>query len=883
VNRNQPARARASRRRLAALLVVGGLSAAGFAGIACTSLHAIAVPPVDPEASRLLVEAEALDSLDARGPDAAELRDRARALAERSAAAAPDWIAPRRLLDDLLRGDLRGVEALDAHLRRIETGGEDAGELYLAGRLEGIDGEVRFARAAELDPDLSWSRHGLAISAERRGDYRTAAAHARGAVARARDPWERSFFASSLARILGRAGKREEAAGVLERRLEDPDVFPTDARSLGAQLAEFGLESRDPAARFAAFRRGVDLLSESDLPDGEVETLAETLRAAAGHEAGDLVEISNALAAKRTAVRDRLRAEVLLASSSTPLALGLLERSLPGEGNPEVPAPLMRAARFAAGEFGTAVASWLADLPACVIGADGLPKDEALARVVTLARSLADAPMDAAHAAAWFEFGDALMAAGWFREARALAGALARADFERALALETRAGSGVALLEALDDLIRGADPEALPRLEGTRAERDGEGAAAGGRPPARKKTGPRDLSDLLADAGPIFARAKGLLGGGDPAAIAQEIAASPRISYGVAGEIVHPGPTFSAADERDGLGRAGDPVPGLARAVRAIHRFALVGELSGAGGADGTVLATLLTEHRGGAHLGVAWSGTVAWCEGADVKSRETRRGARISAAALHEGYWLDVDSVRGERAQFAGLAAQFAGPDASARIARALEVSGFLLRSGDDEERAQRERTRIGAVLGEASRVRLAILLDRRAGSGGGPGGAPEAGPLGRLTLDELVAVTATHEEGHLTDRTRFLPLSKHWGAVIGFLFDCGFSPVRIAETLEYRAELVAIAESDDPRISLAQTLDAAEAGGRGPTAHAGGYQELLRDLLGVLDDKLARDPQTFPAIDRSRTLVHQLHRLSPAEVRALALALAAKRGMSH
>jgi hypothetical protein len=230
---------------------------------------------------------------------------------------------------------------------------------------------------------------------------------------------------------------------------------------------------------------------------------------------------------------------------------------------------------------------------------------------------------------------------------------------------------------------------------------------------------------------------------------------------------------------------------------------------------------------------------------------------------------------VRGERAQFAGLSAQFSGPDAAARVERALEVSGFPMRSGDDEDRARRERTRIGAVLGEASRVRLAILRDRRGGA--------EGDPLGRVTLDELAAITATHEEGHLTDRTRYLPLSQHWGAAIGFLFECGFSPVRIAERLEYRAELVALAESDDPRFVLAQTLDAAEVGGRGPTAHAGGYQELLRDVLGVLDEKLANDPRTFPSIDPSRTLVHQLHRLAPAEVRALALALAAKRGLSR
>jgi len=92
-------------------------------------------------------------------------------------------------------------------------------------------------------------------------------------------------------------------------------------------------------------------------------------------------------------------------------------------------------------------------------------------------------------------------------------------------------------------------------------------------------------------------------------------------------------------------------------------------------------------------------------------------------------------------------------------------------------------------------------------------------------------------------------------------------------------RRELVALAESGDPRIPLAQILDAAETGGLGPTAHAGGYQELLRDLLEVLDERITRDPRAFPEIDRGRTLVHQLHRLAPGDVRALARGLAEKR----
>jgi hypothetical protein len=37
----------------------------------------------------------------------------------------------------------------------------------------------------------------------------------------------------------------------------------------------------------------------------------------------------------------------------------------------------------------------------------------------------------------------------------------------------------------------------------------------------------------------------------------------------------------------------------------------------------------------------------VAWCEGPDIESRPGRNGAGVGAAALHEGYWVDLESVR--------------------------------------------------------------------------------------------------------------------------------------------------------------------------------------------------------------------------------------------
>ena len=67
---------------------------------------------------------------------------------------------------------------------------------------------------------------------------------------------------------------------------------------------------------------------------------------------------------------------------------------------------------------------------------------------------------------------------------------------------------------------------------------------------------------------------------------------SPRFDYGPIGELVHPGPTFSEADERAGLGKAGEPVPGLARLCDSIGRFGLFGAMNGSS-PDGTLLLAI--------------------------------------------------------------------------------------------------------------------------------------------------------------------------------------------------------------------------------------------------------------------------------------------------
>ncbi len=853
--------------------------------LACHSRPPVRVDPVGQAAALAMENAQAALRASERPSRAAE-RERAREWAEEALRESPGWVAPRRLLDDLLREDLRGLEALSVHRaalgRRGELSNEEfAAEAYLAGRLEGRDGDERFEQAASIDPALAWAQHGLAFAANTRGDRRGAVALARSALARARDPWERSFFTSSLARFLVGAGARDKALEALAERLSQSDVSRTDRVWLSVEAACIGLEDPELSRRSTSYARGLELLREMDLTEGEVGRLVLRMRVAGSIEDPDAQALVLALAVGQSPARDRARAELMLEAGSAPLAMGLLERALAEEGRPIPAGPLARSARFAAQQFGPAVERWLSELPPRLKSADGMPADARLARVVGAARALQTDGAESARADErvhhrsdeLYELGDALVAAGWFREARSVAVALATVDLDRALHLESRALAGQELIDGLGRLARRMDldrgittPLLSDSIDLARLLRSGEPLSPDDAlEPANKLT---DLRDLLAATGPLFARANVFLGGDtDAKRVSSTLADSARIEYGPVAEIAHPGPWFSAADEREGLGKTGDAVPGLAAEMDRLGRFALFGELAGSGGPDGTILPRLLIEHRSGSHLGVAWSGTIAWCEGADLLSRAARRGAHISAAALHEGYWVDVGAVRAEYAQWEELRRDFSGLDSRARVERVLAERGFTVSTADSAS-ARRERTRTGALLREGARVRLAVLRDR--------GSAKE---LGSVELEEFLQVTATHEEGHLCDRARFLPLSKNLVAVMGFLLDCGFSPAAVGETLEYRAQLVALCDAPDARIPLAQILDAVEDGPGGVTAHAAGYARLLDDLLDVLDRRVSTDADGGLNIDAGRTLAHQLHHMSPELVKSVALELASKK----
>lgn len=929
-----PPPARPLRARLAPLLVGAGLALSG-----CAS--APRPRPVAPAASAAMVEAAA--ALRERGASALA---RAKQSAREAARLEPGWVAPARLLDQLAVDALEGPAVLAARREQLARGPDSAALEYLVGRLEGRDGLPRHERALALDPSLAWAQHALAWHARDAGDARRAAARERRALALARDAYERAYFADALAADLAASGRTDAALELLERALADEELGEAARAGLAARATGLALVHPEARRRLAARERALSLLREAPLSDAELVDLVARWRATSESE-GDLLELEAALATRSEPVRDVLRAELLVDARPSPLALGLLERGLAarareelsggasadealasgealggaerarteqgGEGEPgalEPPrelgsaheaesvsaAPLLRAARFAAGEPVRAVERWLASLPAGLRGADGLPRDARLARVVRAARALSG-DTDAAERsgateheqdplAREHELGAALLDAGWLREARAFAEGLAARDLGAALGLERRA---LAASAALREVARVLAPEsALPLAPAAEASGASEADARSARGAAR------GFDERLAALAEPLARALVALDGAHagpepllqptPAALEAlraELVASPRLAYGPLGQLVQPGPFFGARDEALGYGERGARVPGLARAMDRLGRFALYGELAGGGGPDATVLRRVAVEERAGTHLGRPWAGVAVFVEGADLDGRATRGGSRIAGAALHEGYWVDVEAVREELASCEALRRRFlagGSPAAERRVAHALETRGLAVDPGPEGfeperpgSRARRERRASAHALGEGRRVRLAVLAERA-------GDAPGEKVLGRATLEELLALTALHEEGHLVDRSRFLPLGKDLFGLLAVLARTGPLPQRIMEELEERAQLVALCEAPEPRWVLAQVLDALE-GGDG--VHARAYRRLAEELVAELDRALAEDPRAYPALDPGRTLVHQLHHLAPRDVRRVALGLARRLGL--
>jgi len=127
-----------------------------------------------------------------------------------------------------------------------------------------------------------------------------------------------------------------------------------------------------------------------------------------------------------------------------------------------------------------------------------------------------------------------------------------------------------------------------------------------------------------------------------------------------------------------------------------------------------------------------------------------------------------------------------------------------------------------------------------------------------------DLTGEVVTHENAHLVDAARHLPVGDHMMRNLRLALQGGFSASEILALLERNAQLTAIAEGPSARGALASCC--AMLGEEG--VHARAYGAIVQGMV----DLILLTPEAYPEIDPTRVVVQQLHRLPEEKVRSLA-----------
>lgn len=130
---------------------------------------------------------------------------------------------------------------------------------------------------------------------------------------------------------------------------------------------------------------------------------------------------------------------------------------------------------------------------------------------------------------------------------------------------------------------------------------------------------------------------------------------------------------------------------------------------------------------------------------------------------------------------------------------------------------------------------------------------------------------VLRAHENGHVIDIRRHLPLWHGLPATLALLGSVGFAPKRMEAVLERRAQLAAVIDAPDPDLAVEEMVEMLPVVDRDPEVHAAGY----RDGLDRLVRHVWSRPDLYPQIDRSRVVVAQLDRLGNEQLRQAARAV--------
>ncbi|HET6202303.1 MAG TPA: tetratricopeptide repeat protein [Planctomycetota bacterium] len=446
------------------------------------------------------------------------------------------------------------------------------------------------------------------------------------------------------------------------------------------------------------------------------------------------------------------------------------------------------------------------------------------------------------------EFGLALLAAGSFQEARKvwLAGSATGIDggpLSRALEACAEAPGDGQALGALARALRAGGRTRAARLVAGRlralvpGDREGaEIAAACDREEAfvrgvreilkgtdRDRKGTRGLGAFLAEASTLSRR---LLG--------EDAARGSRIrSYLPVGWILDPSP---------GAG-------GLPGWFAERGRFALFGRRL-LGRPDGIVLRILARGPCDGEILGRPFRGEVVLGEAREISPARIGAGGEIAGAAAFEGYFVDLDAVRYRAAEVERILERHAP--------RRQAVYGDPLPPCRTED----------ALLSIAEPLALEEKLLLRAGE-----------RRERGWVDRVLETVELHERAHLADAAALLPIGSHLLPALRLLLRGGASARGVEALLEGRAELCALAASEETDLALAGMASAAAAeGSRSP--HAVGYRRILEALVRRVRERRRRGEE-WPAFRDDRNVYQQLF-LVPAEVlREEARAVAAEEGL--
>lgn len=223
------------------------------------------------------------------------------------------------------------------------------------------------------------------------------------------------------------------------------------------------------------------------------------------------------------------------------------------------------------------------------------------------------------------------------------------------------------------------------------------------------------------------------------------------------------------------------------------------------------------------------------------LRSFVDAQGGGLAGACLPDGLWLDAD---------AALEAQHEALAALRRDPSLVEAASAMPLPAADGPRGL-------AALDDPGAVRLRLLAAHQRAS-------PHERWAGLATL-------AVHEEGHVLDLRRHLPLWQGLPSTVRLLAREGLSATRFEAALERRAQLWALAASPHPYLVLAEMVERLPAEERDADPHSLGY----RDALARLVAHVAADAGRYPQVDRTRLVLAQLDRLAPAQLQAAARAL--------